>query len=57
MPPRTIFHISSHYILLSCVRSIIFNFLYMFINTFMTEKFIILNEISIPASILFLKYS
>ena len=37
--------------------SIIFNSLYMFMYTFMTEKYIILNEISIPTSELFLKYS
>ena len=36
------------------VRFLIFNFFYMFIYTFMTEKYIILNEISIPASELFL---
>ena len=36
------------------VRSIVLNFLYMFINTLMTQKYIILSEFSIPASELFL---
>ena len=39
------------------VRSTIFNFLHMFIYTFMMEKYIILNDILISASELFLKYS
>ena len=59
IPLRTMFHkvmqdlVSFWY----RVRSLISNFFFMFIYTFMTEKNIILNKISVPASELFLKYS